>query len=127
MHELPIMKSIYKTVVTKAESVQATSIRRIVLEVGGLRDYVPEIMQRYWDYIAAGSIAEGARIEVREIDAVAHCGRCGNDYKITRGHFAEPRCPVCGYDRGELIAGSELRIVGIEITPETDGTVQRPA
>jgi len=115
MHELPITKSIFKSVITKAESVNARSVKRVVLEIGILRDFIPEIVQKYWDYISPGSIAEGSRIEIRELNAVAACGRCGNEYTITKDRIATAHCPVCGYDRGQLIAGSELRIVGIEI------------
>lgn len=118
MHELPITKSIFKTVVAKASEVGATKVTRVVLEIGILRDYVPEIVQKYWDYIAPGSIAEGAKIEVKEIDVVARCGRCGNEYTITKGHIADAHCPVCGFERGQLIAGEEFRIKGIEIVKD---------
>jgi len=115
MHELPITKSIFKTVVSRASAEGATAVTRVVLEIGILRDFVPEIVQKYWDYIAPGTIAEGAVIEIRELDAVARCVRCENVYNITKGHIAEARCPQCGYERGELLSGDSLRIVGIEI------------
>lgn len=115
MHELPITKSIFKSVVKKADSVGAKSVKRVVLEIGILRDYVPEFVQRYWDYISPGSIAEGSVIEIREINAVAACGQCGNEYTITREQISDAHCPVCGYRYGRLLAGDEMRIVGIEI------------
>jgi len=124
MHELPIIQSVYKTVLARAQEAGAISVTRVVLEIGILRDYVPEIVQKYWDYIAPGSIAEGAKIEIRELDAVARCGRCSNEYTITKGHIAEAHCPVCGYERGQLLSGDSLRIVGIEIKKKlADGTV----
>jgi len=116
MHELPITKSIFKTVVTKAEGAGATKVTRVVLEIGILREFIPEMVQKYWNYIAVGSIAEGATIEIQEVDAVARCGRCSNEYNITKEHIADARCPVCGYPRGELLAGDTLRILGIEIS-----------
>jgi len=115
MHELPITKSIFKTVVSRAQDAGAVSVTRVVLEIGILRDYVPEIIQKYWDYISPGSIAEGAKIEIKELDAVARCGRCSGVYTIAKGHIAEARCPSCGYQRGELLSGDGFRIVGIEI------------
>jgi len=118
MHELPITKSIFKSVIAKAESVNAKSVRSVLLEVGILRDYIPELVQKYWNFISSGSIAEGSVIEIRELDAVAACGKCGKEYKITRENISYAHCPLCGYDRGQLIAGSELRIVGIEIESE---------
>ena len=118
MHELPITKSIYKSVITKAESVGATRVSRVVLEVGILRDFIPELVQKYWDYISRGSLAEGAQVEIREVEASAECGKCGNVYTIAREQINSAKCDACGYPYGRLLTGSELRIVGIEIDRE---------
>lgn len=130
MHELPITKSIFKTVVSRAEKAGASHVNKVVLEIGILRDFVPSMVQKYWDYIAPGTIAEGAKVEIIDIDAAAQCGRCGNEYTITRERVADAKCPVCGHEGGRLIGGDELRIKGIEIVKhhtEDNGTVQRPA
>lgn len=115
MHELPLTKSIFKSVVARAESVNARHVNRVVLEIGILRDFIPEIVQKYWDYIAPGTIAEGARIEIRELNAAAICGQCRTRYTITRETIANTHCPACGYGYGTLVAGSELRLIGIEV------------
>jgi len=124
MHELPITKSIFRSVVSKAESAGAVSVRRVVLEAGILRDYIPEMVQKYWDYISKGSIAEGAKIEMRELDAVAKCGNCGNEYTITRETINDAHCPACGYRYGRLLSGNELHIVGIEIERNKQGETE---
>lgn len=115
MHELPITKSIFNSVIRKAESEGAASVTRVVLEIGILRDFIPEMVQKYWDYISPGSIVEGSKIEIREVPASAECGKCGNTYLITRENISRARCPICDYEFGKLVSGSELRIVGIEI------------
>ncbi len=116
MHELPIAKSIYKSVVKKAEECGAVSVVRVCIEAGELREYVEAILQQYWDYIARGSVAEGARIELISIPATVKCGKCGNVYELDAERLFDSCCPACGYDRGELLTGRELRIKGIEIT-----------
>ena len=120
MHELPMTKSIFRSVVTKAESVGATGVNRVVLEIGILRDFIPEIVQKYWDFIAPGSIAQGACIEIIELDAEAICGRCSTAYTITKAHLMDAHCPHCGYEYGTMIRGNELRIKGIEIVRESN-------
>jgi len=120
MHELPITKSIFRLVESKAESVGASSVTKVVLEIGILRDYIPEIVQKYWDYISKGTIAEGSVIEIRDIDAIAACGNCGNEYTITRETISDAHCPACGFKYGRLLAGNELHIVGIEIERENN-------
>jgi len=115
MHELPITKSIFKSVIAKAESVGAKSVRMVALEIGVLRDFIPEFVQKYWNYITPGSIAEGSVIQIKEIDATASCGKCGTIYRIDTKNIQDSKCPECGYDYGTLITGRELKIVGIEI------------
>jgi len=115
MHELPLTKSIFNSVIRKAESSNAESVTKVVLEIGILRDFIPSIVQKYWDYISPGSIAEGSVIEIREVPAAAVCGKCGTKYLIDRESISEARCPNCSYEFGTLLTGSELRIVGIEI------------
>jgi len=123
LHELPIVKSIFKTVTAKADGVQASAVNLVVLEIGILRDFIPELVQKYWDYITPGSIAEGSKVEIREKDAVAECGRCGNNYPISRDNITDFHCPICGYEYGRLISGNELRIVGIEIVRNKEDKV----
>ena len=40
------------------------------MQIGVLRDYIPEIMQKYWDYIVKGGIAEndGKTLIINNID-----------------------------------------------------------
>lgn len=115
MHELPLAKSIFSTVIKKAEECGATAVVRVCIEAGELREYVEMILQKYWDYISRGSIAEGAKIELISIPATARCTQCGTVYGIEVDELADAKCPACGYDRGELLTGRELRIKGMEI------------
>lgn len=123
MHELPLTKSIFKTVVSNAENANAEKVTKVVLEVGVLRDFIPEMVQRYWDYIATGTVAEGARVVLREVAACAECGSCGRHYTVGRDNICSSKCPDCGYEYGRLLSGSELKIIGIEIVKRKDGTV----
>ena len=116
MHELPFAKSIYKSVMEVAEANSATHIHRVVLEVGVLRDFVPELVQRYWNYISKGSIAEGSEIVMNTIDASAVCDHCGTTYPIDTHNFHDAHCPSCGHNRGRLLTGRELKIINIEIS-----------
>lgn len=115
MHELPITKSIFKTVIAKAESVEAQHVSLVALQIGVLRDYIPEIMQKYWDYIAKGSIAEDAKIEIEEIPVTVQCSDCQTIYDVDMSNIEKTRCPNCGCQQGNVVTGREMRIVGIEI------------
>ncbi len=115
MHELPLVKSIYKSVIGVAEQNEVKKITKVVLEIGVVRDFIPEIVQKYWDYVSKGSISEGSTVEIIEIPATAKCGKCGTVYEIDTSNLAKSKCPKCRYGRGNLVTGNELKIKGIEV------------
>lgn len=115
MHELPLVKSIYKSVISFAEKNDVKKITRVVLEIGVARDFIPEIVQKYWDYVSVDSLSKGSIIEIVSIPATASCGKCGTVYPIDTTNLINSRCPKCKYDRGTLITGNELKIKGIEV------------
>ncbi len=115
MHELPIAKTIYRSVMKKAVECGASAVVRVVIEAGELREYVEPILQRYWDYISVGSIAAGAKIELITLPATVRCERCAEIYALDMEDLEASRCPKCGHDSGELLTGRELRIKGMEI------------
>lgn len=119
MHELPFTKGIYKSVMRKAESVNAKHVNRVVLEIGVLHDFVPEFVQKYWDFISRGSIAEGSVVEIRWKNATVMCGKCHTQFEVDKETMNDPRCPSCGFEYGTMLTGNELRIVGIEIVKDT--------
>ncbi len=115
MHELPLVKSIYKTVINFAEKNNVQKVTKVVLEIGVVRDFIPEIVQKYWDYVSKNSISENSIIEIVTIPATAKCGKCGTIYPIDTMNLIKAKCPKCKYDRGTLVTGDELKIKGIEV------------
>lgn len=115
MHELPFAKSIFKSVLAKAEANDAQKVNLVAIEVGVLRDFVPEIVQKYWKYVTKGSIAEDSLIEMREIPATVECRDCRNIYQIDVNDLIHTHCPKCNCQTGRMLTGRELKIIGIEI------------
>lgn len=115
MHELPIIKTIYKTVIEHAEKENAKRIINVYLEIGELRDFIPELLKKYWTFVTKDSIASESNLLIREIKASAICGKCGSEYEIDTNAIDEAKCPKCGYDKGKLIHGRELIIYGIQV------------
>jgi len=115
MHELPFAKSIFNAVVAKAQENGANCVVRVEIEVGALRDFVPEIVQKYWSYVTRGSMAEGSVLNMKEIKATIRCKECGRISAVDMHDLRNTHCRHCGCDVGTLVTGNELRIVGIEI------------
>lgn len=115
MHELPIIKTVFKMVMEYAEKEKAKQINTVYLEIGELRDFVPDYLKKYWEYISIDTIAQDSKLLIREIKPVARCGKCKTEYEINTSDLYNNKCPKCGYDKGELIKGRELIIYSIEI------------
>lgn len=97
-----------------AEDNQACRVVSINLRVGELRDLTEEWMQRYFDYLSRGTIAEGGKIVLRRTPATVKCGECACSFTadIRRDNIL---CPDCGCAKIELVSGNEFLIESIGV------------
>lgn len=109
------MKNVLESVLRFADRTGASRVDGVVLRVGELNDFESEWVQRYFDYLSRGTIAEGATVTLRVIPIVIECARCGEEFRIPRERMADFACPECGCGEGEMVAGRELVIDRIEI------------
>lgn len=114
MHELAVSRSILSVVLRYAEEEKATKIVSIGISVGGLRGFVGEWMQRYFDYVSRGTIADQARLRISERPIMLGCA-CGERFAVTLESLRQPICPRCGQGDVELISGNELCVNDIEV------------
>ncbi len=108
MHELGITQNIIAIV---TENAQGQKVQRVLLEIGKLSAIMPEAVQFCFDICAAGTIVEGAILEILEIPGSARCRQCGEIIPLERPFGI---CN-CGSVQLELITGEELKIKEIEI------------
>ncbi len=97
-----------------AEDNQASRIVSIYLQVGELRDFEEEWMQRYFDYLSRGTIAEGGKIVLKKIPASARCVQCAHTFN-TDIKQDNVYCPGCGCSKIELVTGNEFLLESIEV------------
>lgn len=99
MHESSVTEAVLKLALEKAEALDADKVCAISLVVGDLTGYVGESIQFYFDRYSVGTIAEGARINVkRALSPKMRCASCGELFTRARFSFS---CPACG---GEGVA-----------------------
>lgn len=107
MHELSLASAIVNTVERHAGGKQVTVIS---MQIGTMRQVMPDSLDLYVDMVGRGTVCEGARLDLEIIPARLRC--CGAEW--------EPpsfRCPTCG-GGGEVIAGNEFLVESIEIEEE---------
>ncbi len=115
MHELPITQSICNLAVQEAERIGATKVCAIRIKMGEYTDYVPVIIQEYFNVVSEGTLAEGAVLEIETVPAVLWCHACGGENPMERFRM---KCPVCGSRDVELITGKEFYIDSMEVETE---------
>lgn len=112
MHEYPITLEIIGIAEEYARKNGAQSITKINLVVGDLSGFIGDSIQMYFDIIAAGTLAEGAVLEIERVRPRLRCSGCGNLFERRRFSFA---CPKCGQDGLPTEIGREFYLKSIEI------------
>jgi hydrogenase nickel incorporation protein HypA/HybF len=97
----------------RAAAQGARAIHRIALRIGPLSGVVPEAMSLAFEVAAAGTIAEGARLEIKEVPLVCECGACGNAFEANPMDYDCPRCLTPG---ARVIQGHELELASLEVS-----------
>ena len=116
MHELPITESILKVVLKHAHSNDARKVLTVRMRIGKLSDLADEWIQRYFDYLSKGTVAEGAKLDIERTPVVLECGACSTAFEVDTTKKEQILCPVCGGEGGALVSGREYCIKEIEVT-----------
>ena len=118
MHELSLSSAIVNTV-TKHAAGRRVAV--VSLRVGRLRQVVPDTLEFYFEFVARGSVCEGARLEQELIAARLRCRACAHEWAIEIPAF---RCPACAGSDVEIATGEEFEVESIEIE-ESECIAQR--
>jgi hydrogenase nickel incorporation protein HypA/HybF len=108
VHELALMESVIDAV---AERVPDGKVVRVRLEIGQLAGVEPEALRFCFEVCSAGSVLEGAALEILEVAARGWCRACRREIG---SDGAVPLCP-CGSADVEWRLGHELRIKDVEV------------
>jgi hydrogenase nickel incorporation protein HypA/HybF len=115
VHELALLQSIVSVVLKHSEEAGATRVLAVDLEVGELRGLDEECMQRYFDFVSAGTVAADATLRIRRSPVRFSCRSCGDTFAVDLESGDTVACPMCSSNEIELTAGDELRIESIDV------------
>lgn len=119
MHELPVTQSVLDIVLRHASGARVTDVH---LVIGELSAIVGDSVQFYWDMIAQGTPAEGARLHFRRVEARLSCMSCAHVYRPESGQLT---CPNCGGAGAKIVSGEEFFVEAIDVEPEITGDSRR--
>jgi hydrogenase nickel incorporation protein HypA/HybF len=109
VHELSVSSAIVRTVERHAAGRRVTVVN---VRVGRMRQVVPATLAYYFDFVARGTVCEGARIELEVVEARLCCRACEHVWTIELREF---RCPACSGAEVEVASGDELEVESIEL------------
>ena len=112
MHELSLAREIVAIVERAAEDQSAQRIRTIRIELGAFGHVEVEALRFAFHAAANSTIAAGAMLDIKRIKGKAWCRECQET--VTLMSRLSP-CPQCSGLTLEVIGGSELRVIDMEV------------
>jgi hydrogenase nickel incorporation protein HypA/HybF len=106
------MSYLLESVEDKAREIGARRVAAINLVIGERASVFDDSLLFYFDMLTPGTLADGARLNVRRTVMRFHCVGCDRDYTRVDDTF---RCPDCGAVGQVTDDGSELLIESIEV------------
>ncbi len=121
MHEISIAGAIIDAVIDAAKKNDAKKVEEVFLEIGELTALNSEQLRFIFETITHGTVAEGARYDIRVIEPLIDCKKCSYKGPIEffeKLHFFLPviQCPKCGESDVDITAGRECCVKKIKIS-----------
>lgn len=122
MHEYSLTKRMVAIVNEAARQHNAKKVNAVFVVAGEDSGIIPESVQMYFDMIAKGTPAEGAKIVLRVIKPQMRCPDCGLTFPRPRFSFDCPRCGALG---NPTQIGGEFYVESVELEEEDTAAPQK--
>ncbi|MFC1662171.1 hydrogenase maturation nickel metallochaperone HypA, partial [Gemmatimonadota bacterium] len=73
-----------------------------------------EWLQKYFDHLSRGTVAEGARLRVHRSPLTFRCEPCTTEFEALREELDLARCPRCGSRDASVISGAGYAVESME-------------
>ena len=113
MHEVALSRQLARLV---SRNAAGSEVLEFELEVGHLRQVVPEALYFAWGAVRKTTLRGPARLNITEIPAVVSCRECKASTELRE--VLDFRCQECSSRDLQIISGEEFRVVSIEVSPE---------
>jgi hydrogenase nickel incorporation protein HypA/HybF len=113
MHELSVCQALLDQVEGIAHDRNACEVTEINVRVGPLSGVEPELLQQAFRIACAGTLAEGARLNLSSMPIRVHCRTCGAETEAVPARLV---CGECGDWRTRLVSGDDLLLTTVELS-----------
>lgn len=111
MHEMSIAMAVVEQVEDAARSGTGEAAEAVRLQVGELAGVVPDALRFSFSLACAGTVLDGAELEIDHVTARARCAPCATEWNT--GMPPRLCCPDCGGATADMVSGRELQIVSV--------------
>lgn len=112
MHELSIAQNILEIVREHVSEERSAEVQAIKIRVGELSGVVAESLEFCFSAMVGDTALKNAVLKIERMPARLHCSTCGNS---CAGVGLVVCCPGCGGRGIELVSGTELQVIDIEV------------
>jgi hydrogenase nickel incorporation protein HypA/HybF len=110
MHELSLCRSIYG-IVERAAAGRPVEV--IHLQVGRLRQVVPDTLRHCWELVADSTPLAGSVLDVESMPAIISCDRCAEQSPLAEELIV--LCASCGAPDVRVIGGEEFLLTSLDL------------
>lgn len=123
MHEMGLTRDVLDTVLSEAAKANARKVCSVTLSIGYVRDIAEDVFEGLFEWLARGTVAEGAELIINRVPVMVLCHNCEALYHIEVMDAETWPCPFCGTKDYDIKTGLEFRIDDINIiTKEGEDT-----
>lgn len=112
MHEMSLAESALQIIVQAGREQGFTRVKTVWLEIGRLACVEPDAMRFCFESVVAGTLAEGAKLEIIESSGQGVCESCHKDVMLDALYEA---CPHCGGYQIRVTGGDVMRVHELEV------------
>ena len=112
MHEESATRGIIHRALHQARGKGAGRITDVYIVIGAISGYSEEPVRLYWGELSKETIAEGARLHFRKIEAELQCMACFTKYQP---EGEEIRCPQCGGSGARILSGEQFYMEALDV------------
>lgn len=112
MDERELANHVFEVLDQAAHRKAISHVMGVRLAIGGRRNFDLDRLRSNFADVTRGTVAEGARLEVKVLPVPRHCRNCGGDFD---GSAADSPCPSCGHPVTEARGGEEVRVLDIQV------------
>ena len=112
MHELSLTQNLIEIAEEHARREGASIITSVTMEIGSLSGVIPEAIEFAFEACSKGTLAEGAALEIRYIQARGRCQECARECEM---ESLIDGCPACDSYALEILQGQEMALTEMEI------------